>query len=79
MLKRFGYYSTESNGHLSEYVVWYRKRPNEIKRWIDTDNWINSETGDYLRITREEGDWFETDYPSLLKEPSKKYDRSESS
>ena len=24
MLKRFGYYSTESNGHLSEYVPWYR-------------------------------------------------------
>ncbi len=22
MLKRFGYYSTESNGHLSEYVAW---------------------------------------------------------
>ena len=27
---RFGYYSTESNGHLSEYVPWYRKRPEEI-------------------------------------------------
>ena len=26
ILKRFGYYSTESNGHLSEYVSWYRKR-----------------------------------------------------
>lgn len=25
MLKNFGYYSTESNGHLSEYVAWYRK------------------------------------------------------
>ena len=28
ILKRFGYYSTESNGHLSEYVSWYRKRPD---------------------------------------------------
>ena len=28
ILKRFGYYSTESNGHLSEYVAWYRKRPS---------------------------------------------------
>ncbi|MCL1910518.1 MAG: alpha-glucosidase/alpha-galactosidase, partial [Kiritimatiellaeota bacterium] len=26
ILKRFGYYSTESNGHLFEYVPWYRKR-----------------------------------------------------
>ncbi len=36
ILKRFGYYSTESNGHLSEYVAWYRKRPDEIKDWIST-------------------------------------------
>ena len=41
MLKRFGYYSTESNGHLSEYVSWYRKRLDEIKDWINLDNWIN--------------------------------------
>ena len=30
VLKRFGYYSTESNGHLSEYLPWYRKRIGEI-------------------------------------------------
>ena len=30
VLRRFGYYSTESNGHLSEYLPWYRKRPEEI-------------------------------------------------
>ncbi|TIT26380.1 MAG: alpha-glucosidase/alpha-galactosidase, partial [Mesorhizobium sp.] len=35
VLKRFGVYSTESNGHLSEYLPWYRKRPDEITRWID--------------------------------------------
>ncbi len=62
MLKRFGYYSTESNGHLSEYVAWYRKRPDEIKDWINLDNWINGETGGYLRVTREERNWFETDF-----------------
>ena len=27
MLKRFGFYSTEFNGHLTEYLPWYRKRP----------------------------------------------------
>jgi alpha-galactosidase len=26
ILERFGYYSTESNGHLIEYLPWYRKR-----------------------------------------------------
>ena len=32
MMKRFGYFSTESNGHLSEYVPWYRKRTGEDQR-----------------------------------------------
>lgn len=76
ILKRFGYYSTESNGHLSEYVAWYRKRPEEIERWIDTSDWIHGETGGYLRVTREERDWFETDYPKIAQEPPKKYDGS---
>ena len=79
MLKRFGYYSTESNGHLSEYVAWYRKRPDEIMNWINLDNWIHGQTGGYLRVTREERNWFETDYPKILAEPSKKYDGSERS
>ena len=76
ILKRFGYYSTESNGHLSEYVAWYRKRPDEILQWIDLGSWINGETGGYLRETRESRDWFETDYPKLLREPPRKYDGS---
>ena len=77
ILKRFGYYSTESNGHLSEYVSWYRKRPDEIKDWINLDNWINGETGGYLRVTREERNWFETDYPKILQEQPKRYDGSD--
>ena len=77
ILKRFGYYSTESNGHLSEYVSWYRKRPDEVIDWINLDNWINGETGGYLRVTREERNWFETDYPKILQEPPKKLDGSQ--
>ena len=42
MLRRFGYFSTESNGHLSEYVPWYRKRPREIRKWISLDRWISA-------------------------------------
>lgn len=72
MLRRFGYYSTESNGHLSEYVPWYRKRLNEIKQWIDMSSWINGETGGYLRVCAEGRNWFETDFPNWLKgEPLK--------
>ena len=65
VLKRFGYYSTESNGHLSEYVPWYRKRLDEIGRWIDLSSWINGETGGYLRVCTEGRNWFETDFPEL--------------
>jgi alpha-galactosidase len=73
MLKNFGYYSTESNGHLSEYVAWYRKRPQEVENWIDLGVWINGETGGYLRVCREGRNWFEEDYPNWMKEPAKQY------
>jgi len=76
MLRRFGYYSTESNGHLSEYVPWYRKRQDEIKDWIDLGTWINGETGGYLRVCTEGRNWFDTDYPNWLKEEPKKYEQS---
>ncbi|WP_237152244.1 alpha-glucosidase/alpha-galactosidase [Oryzibacter oryziterrae] len=74
VLKRFGVYSTESNGHLSEYLPWYRKRPQEIDRWIDMSDWIHGETGGYLRYTTEQRNWFETDFPVFLEEAGKTLD-----
>jgi len=71
VLKRFGVYSTESNGHLSEYLPWYRKRPDEIERWIDMSDWIHGETGGYLRYSTERRNWFETDFPVFKQEASK--------
>lgn len=68
MLRRFGYYTTESNGHVSEYVPWYRKRVDEIPQWIDLSSWINGETGGYLRVCTEGRNWFETDFPNWLEE-----------
>ena len=65
-LKRFGHYSTESNGHLSEYLPWYRKRLDEITKWVDLSSWINGETGGYLRVCTEGRNWFETDFPNWL-------------
>ncbi len=66
VLRRFGYYSTESNGHLSEYLPWYRKRPAEIERWISRDSWIGGETGGYLRHCRETAEYFREEYPRLM-------------
>jgi len=79
MLRRFGYFSTESNGHLSEYVPWYRKRPEEIKDWIDLGSWINGETGGYLRVCTEGRNWFETDFPNWMKEEPRKFAAAERS
>ena len=73
MLRRFGYYSTESNGHLSEYLAWYRKRPGEIMQWIDLSDWILGETGGYLRVCTEGRNWFETDFPNWMKADPWKY------
>ena len=78
MLRRFGYYTTESNGHVSEYVPWYRKRSREIRKWIDLNSsWINGETGGYLRVCTESRNWFETDFPNWLKAPSPEYTLSQ--
>ncbi|WP_440410142.1 alpha-glucosidase/alpha-galactosidase [Neorhizobium petrolearium] len=74
VLKRFGIYSTESNGHLSEYLPWYRKRPEDIVRWIDMSNWIHGETGGYLRHSTETRNWFETEFPSFLASAEKPID-----
>lgn len=71
VLRRFGYYCTESNGHLSEYLPWYRKRPGEIRKWIDLSSWINGETGGYLRVCTESRNWFKTDFPKWLKDAGK--------
>lgn len=68
VIRRLGYYSTESNGHLSEYLPWYRKRVDEIPQWIDLSHWIHGETGGYLRVCTEGRNWFETDFPNWLKE-----------
>ena len=74
IIRRFGYFSTESNGHLSEYLPWYRKRPDEIPAWISTDTWIHGETAGYLRVCTENRNWFETDYAKHLEAEPASFD-----
>ena len=66
ILRRFGYFSTESNGHLSEYLPWYRKRPDEIARWIDPKVWIGGRTAGYLNHCRETRDEYRRMYPKWM-------------
>lgn len=73
VMKNFGYYSTESNGHLSEYLMWYRKRPEDMEKWINYSRWIQGETAGYLRVCTESRNWFETDFPNWLKEPAQEF------
>ncbi len=78
MFKRFGYFTTESNGHVSEYVPWYRKRRDEIADWISLDAWIHGETGGYLRHCIEERDCFERDFPKIMQDPPAEIGRERS-
>lgn len=73
MLKRFGYFSTESNGHLSEYLPWYRKNVDKISDWVSTDVWINGESSGYYRHCCERRNWYETDFPEWLAAPAVVY------
>jgi len=67
VLERFGYYSTESNGHLSEYLPWYRKgSPEQKARWMDYSVWCGGETGGYLRVCREGRDDYKKNYPKWM-------------
>ena len=67
VLERFGYYSTESNGHLSEYLPWYRKGGKEqMARWMDPSCWSGGETGGYLRLCREGQDDYRKNYPKWM-------------
>lgn len=66
VLRRFGFFSTESNGHLSEYLPWYRKRPEELPKWVNMSVWIGGETGGYLRYCTERNEWFRAGFDDTL-------------
>lgn len=44
MMKATGYFMTESSGHLSEYLPYYRKRDDLLEKYKGSDNWHNSLT-----------------------------------
>lgn len=54
VLRRFGYFSTESNGHLSEYLPWYRKNAEELEqKWVYDGKFSGGATAGYLNFLPE--------------------------
>jgi alpha-galactosidase len=70
VLRRTGYFSTESNGHLSEYLPWYRKDPQEMQKWIYDGTWIGGRTAGYLNHCRQSRDEYERLYPEWMEQAS---------
>jgi alpha-galactosidase len=59
LMRHFGYFVTESSGHASEYVPYYRKNAQMIEEELvprftnEADNWLDyGRTGGYLRHCR---------------------------
>ena len=75
VLRRTGYFSTETNGHLSEYLQWYRKTPEDVARWayIDDKRPLGGETAGYLRFSIKRRNFLETDMPRWMEEDVKPF------
>jgi len=54
----FGYYITESSGHNSEYVSWFRKRPDLIEKYCTSGTGWNP--GEYAYILKQYKDRVKT-------------------
>jgi len=75
VLRRTGYFSTETNGHLSEYLHWYRKTSEDVARWayIDDRRPLGGETAGYLRFSIKRRNFLEADMPKWLEEDVKPF------
>ncbi len=66
MMRRVGYFCSETSCHLSEYLPLYRKRPEDIENWISLRSPWGGETGGYLRVCVDGRNWFEKEFPRWL-------------
>jgi alpha-galactosidase len=71
MFLHLDYYVTESSGHNSEYVAWFRKRPDLIDRYCTRGTGWNPGAHAYIlnEYRRREGEW-RADIEKWLAEPS---------
>jgi len=54
VMRHFGYFMTESTGHLSEYVPWFRSSKRGLKLYCDAPGY-GGETGAYYKFGRNIG------------------------
>jgi alpha-galactosidase len=67
-VKHFGYPSTESSGHNSEYSWWFRKRPGELlPRYCSPKNSPWNSTG-FLKLFYKDGRW-EEEMEKMVSQP----------
>ncbi|MBN1557280.1 MAG: alpha-galactosidase [Lentisphaerae bacterium] len=59
LLRRTGYFMTESSGFTAELVPWYRKRPADVQRWsLPGRSHHGGETAGGWRFNMEKDTWF---------------------
>ncbi|HEY3441816.1 MAG TPA: alpha-galactosidase [Paludibaculum sp.] len=57
VFRHFGYFMTESTGHLSEYVPWFRKSRRALDTYCDEPS-FGGESGAYYSWCRTVADWY---------------------
>lgn len=75
MMKYFGYFVTESSGHASEYVPYFRKTPQMIENELvplfkePSDHWFDfGRTGGYLRHCQHTAQRMEGEFKEVMAE-----------
>ncbi len=68
VMRQLGYFMTESTGHLSEYLPWFRSSRRALDLYCDQPD-FGGETGAYLKWCRHIGDKFTTTDPLSLESP----------
>ncbi|MBN1420254.1 MAG: alpha-galactosidase [Planctomycetes bacterium] len=74
VFRHFGYFMTESTGHLSEYVPWFRKNKEALALYCDEPS-FGGESGAYYTWCKTVADKY-AEHDPLLDEPTKIEKRS---
>ncbi|MBQ9939793.1 MAG: alpha-glucosidase/alpha-galactosidase [Oscillospiraceae bacterium] len=75
MFKHLDYYVTESSGHNSEYVSWYRKRPDLIEKYCHGTCWNPGEHAYILNDYKKRKDTWRDSIKKWLDKPEHSLER----